>query len=131
MMKTYGGISTLDRREVKMKCYVAKGPWWVSNQCLYSTEMTLRNKYRNSIMMTYQYPRLDIVLLTGWGKSSTYQKHYPDLHSDTSSVWNFCAPPLDKGIASPYTYRPGPTNFWFDHSTICNKLCIVGESRNA
>ena len=25
-----------------------------------------------------------------------------------------------KGVASPWTYRPGPTNFWFDHSTACN-----------
>ena len=25
-----------------------------------------------------------------------------------------------KGVASPWTNRPGPTNFWFDHSTACN-----------
>ena len=32
-----------------------------------------------------------VVLLIGWKFASTNQKHYPDLGSDTSSVWNFCA----------------------------------------
>ena len=36
-----------------------------------------------------------------------------------------------RGVASPKTCRPGPTNFWFDHSTVCNKLCIVGVCRKA
>ena len=27
-----------------------------------------------------------------------------------------------KGVASPQTCRPGPTNFWFDPSTAFNKL---------
>ena len=31
-----------------------------------------------------------------------------------------------RGVASSKTCRPGPSNFWFDHSTICNKVCIVG-----
>ena len=31
------------------------------------------------------------VLLIGWSKFSANQEHYPDLGSDTSSVWNFCA----------------------------------------
>ena len=31
-----------------------------------------------------------VVLLIGWKFSSTNQKHYPDLGSDASSVWNFC-----------------------------------------
>ena len=30
------------------------------------------------------------VLLIGWNFLSTNQKHYQDLGSDTSSVWNFC-----------------------------------------
>ena len=35
-----------------------------------------------------------VVLLIGWIKfqrGTTNQKHYPDLGSDVSSVWNFCA----------------------------------------
>ena len=32
-----------------------------------------------------------IVLLIGWSKFWANQKHYPDLGSDTSSVWNFWA----------------------------------------
>ena len=30
--------------------------------------------------------------LIGYKFASTNQKHYPDLGSDASSVWNFCAP---------------------------------------
>ena len=32
-----------------------------------------------------------VVLLIGWKFSSINQKHYPDMGSDASSVWNFCA----------------------------------------
>ena len=30
-----------------------------------------------------------VVLLIGWKSASFSQKHYPDLRSETSSVWNF------------------------------------------
>ena len=35
-----------------------------------------------------------------------------------------------RDVASPHTCRPGPINFWFDHSTACNtsKLWVVGVS---
>ena len=33
-----------------------------------------------------------------------------------------------RGVASPQTCRLGHTNCWFDHSTACNKLCVVGLS---
>ena len=29
--------------------------------------------------------------VVGWKFASTNQKHHPDLGSDTSSVWSFCA----------------------------------------
>ena len=35
------------------------------------------------------------LLLTWLSKFSANQKHYPDLGSDSSSVWNFCSPPSD------------------------------------
>ena len=35
-----------------------------------------------------------------------------------------------RGAASPKTCRPGPTNFWFDHTTACNKLGVVGVSES-
>ena len=39
--------------------------------------------------MTRHYPGLGIVCVSDWLKQiSTNQKHYPDLSSDTSSVWN-------------------------------------------
>ena len=55
----------------------------------------LRNKRRNSVLMTHHYPDLGILycflLVVPHGKfDSANQKHYPDLGSDTSSVWNFC-----------------------------------------
>ena len=40
--------------------------------------------------MTRHYPDL-VSAVIGWKIASTNQKHYLDLGSDTSSVWNFCA----------------------------------------
>ena len=40
--------------------------------------------------MTCHYPDL-VSAVIDWKIASTNQKHYPDLGSDTSSVWNFCA----------------------------------------
>ena len=34
--------------------------------------------------------QIGVVLRIGWKFASTNQKHYPDLGSDASSVWNFC-----------------------------------------
>ena len=28
-----------------------------------------------------------------------------------------------RGVASPETWRPKPSNFWLDHSIACNELC--------
>ena len=36
----------------------------------------------------YHYPNLDSAFY--WMRHLTNQKHYPDLGSDESSVWNFC-----------------------------------------
>ena len=41
----------------------------------------------------------------------------------------FSSPSRD--VASPLTFGPGPTNFWFNQSTACNKLCVVGVSWEA
>ena len=49
-------------------------------------ERPLRNMCRNSILMTHHYPTLGCA--SDWMKK---MKHYTDLHSDSSSVWNFCA----------------------------------------
>ena len=35
--------------------------------------------------------KITVVLLIGWKFPSTNHKHYPDLGSDASTVWNFCA----------------------------------------
>ena len=50
----------------------------------------LRKERRNSILMTRHCRDLGSVLI-GWKFASTNQKHYPDLGSDLSLVWNFCA----------------------------------------
>ena len=54
----------------------------------------LRNERRNSIQMTRHYP--DLGSASDWAEANfprgtTNQKHYPDLCSAASSVWNFCA----------------------------------------
>ena len=48
----------------------------------------LWNKRRSSILMMCHYPDW-VVLLIGWSVSVINQKHYPDLGSDISPVWNF------------------------------------------
>ena len=52
----------------------------------------LRNERRNSILMTRQHPHLGSA--SDWScrvGNSTNQKHYPELGSDASSLWNFWA----------------------------------------
>ena len=48
----------------------------------------LWNECRNSILMTYQYPDL-VVILIGWSQLSANQTYHPDLGSERSPVWNF------------------------------------------
>ena len=50
----------------------------------------MRNKRRISILMTCHYPIFWLVVPRG-KFAATNQKHYADLGSDASSVWNFCA----------------------------------------
>ena len=40
-----------------------------------------------------------VLFLIGWKFASTNQKHYPDLDSDTSQVWNFLHPFLRRHFA--------------------------------
>ena len=47
----------------------------------------LSNERKTSILMTRHYPDLG----SKFPRVSTNQKHYLDLGSDLSSVWNFCA----------------------------------------
>ena len=55
----------------------------------------LRNEHKNSILITRHHPDLVSVLVVPRGKfrkfASSNAKHYPDLGSDTFSVWNFCS----------------------------------------
>ena len=48
----------------------------------------LTNNCRNSIQMACHCTQVWVVLLVGWRKFSTIPKDYPDLGSDTSSMWN-------------------------------------------
>ena len=49
----------------------------------------VRNKRRNFILMTHHY--LDLGSASDFTRGTTNQNHYPDLGSDASSAWNFCA----------------------------------------
>ena len=51
----------------------------------------LRNERRSSILRTIT-TQIWLVLLIGWSKFPTNQKHHPYLGSDVSSVLNFCSP---------------------------------------
>ena len=59
----------------------------------FPTKWRLRNEHRNSILMTHY--SLDLGSASDWlcrvKFALTNQKQYPDLSSDASSVWNFCA----------------------------------------
>ena len=64
-----------------------------SIQTRFLAKWHVRNKRRNSILKTCHYPDLGTAsLVVPLGKfDSANQKHYPDLGSDASSVWNLCA----------------------------------------
>ena len=51
----------------------------------------LRIEGQNAILMTHHYADLGSASETHFLCSMTNQKHYPDLGSDMSSVWNFGA----------------------------------------
>ena len=68
-------------------------PWWLSQSkhfvtpALVSPQKCLRNKCRNSILMTQHYP--DLGSASNWMKQIFNQsKNYPDLGRDSN--WNFC-----------------------------------------
>ena len=56
-------------------------------------KMMSEKQHRNSILMMHHYS--DLGIASDWLKQishgTTNQKHYPDLGSNASSVWNFCA----------------------------------------
>ena len=57
----------------------------------FSKVSCLSQAYRSSPYWWRFTTQVWAVLLIGWSKFSTNQKHYPDLGSDTSSVWDFYA----------------------------------------
>ena len=68
--------------------------WENSRRTGFPPKWRLRHKRRNSILMTCH--NLDLVSTCDWlcrvgDLHQTNQKHYQDLGSNTSSVWNFCA----------------------------------------
>ena len=51
--------------------------------------------FAKSVYWWWNNTQIWLVLLTGWSRFSTNQKHYADLGSNMSSVWNFFAPSSD------------------------------------
>ena len=72
-------------KPLKNKYIFHRGPKY------FSKVSCLSQAYRSSPHWWRFTTQVWAVLLIGWSKFSTNQKHYPDLGSDTSSVWNFCA----------------------------------------
>ena len=56
---------------------------WNTRSCQKVAEELVESPRRDTALIW-------VMLLTGWSKLSANQKHYPDLGSVASSVWNFC-----------------------------------------
>ena len=76
--------------DAKTPHFLRKQPTFRDATTGFHAKWSLWNERRNSILMTVTC-QICVVLLIGWSKFSTNQKHYPDLGSNASSVWNFCA----------------------------------------
>ena len=79
-------------------CSRTEQPWdllWCHYwfRCEMGSEKWLQKFHTNDVSL----PRSELlVLMIQWSKvplQNSYQKHYPDLASDASSVWNFCRRP--------------------------------------
>ena len=67
-----------------------KNEWGTDATDRFPAKWRPRNDRRNSVLTTHHYS--DLGSASDWLKIClTNQKHYPDLSSDASSVWNFCA----------------------------------------
>ena len=74
-------------------CSPRKQPTFGDATTGFPAKWRVRNERRNSILLKRHYQIWVVFwLVVPSGKFiSTNQKHYPDLGSDASSVWNFCA----------------------------------------
>ena len=81
-----------------------------------TTEWRLRTECRNPYWWR-AITQFWLVLLIGWKFASFNQEHYPDLGSDTSSVWNVCDRSSD-GLESRI----------HDHAKNRHCLCIANRS---
>ena len=77
---------------LKTYCLVCrrKPPTFRDTTTGFPAKWRLRNERRYFILMTRHYP--DLGSASDWSKMClTNEKHYTDLSSEASSVWNFCA----------------------------------------
>ena len=77
-----------------------------------------------------------VVLLIGWIKFPTNQRHCPDLASDTSSVWNFCTHfsdvilrgnhPWSRDMSAVFSGCKNPrfVNFLFPCARVASSLAV-------
>ena len=75
----------------------------------------------NSIAMTHHHP--DLSSPSHRLKLSTNEKHYPDLGSDASSVWNFCS------CSSDVISRGNKTKKWWCHENSKTRLPLFFPTR--
>ena len=78
-----------------------------------------RNQCRNSILM-----KRHEVLVIGLKLAAINQKHYLDLSSDTSLVWNFCARSLDAISRGSPWWRYEMSAFFYLQVPGCKRLII-------
>ena len=85
-------FSVQDRRQAFLSS-LRKQPTFGDATTGFPARWRLRNERRNSILMGVT-TQIWVETLIGWIKfptGKTNQKRYPDLGSDASSVWTFCA----------------------------------------
>ena len=80
---------------------------WENSQWIFQWHLLFPREI-TSEDLEQKFPADDrVVVLIGWKFASTNQKHYPDLGSDASSVWNFCTCFLDVISRGNWWWRRG------------------------
>ena len=92
---TYGAgaavVSTITSVNTELSSLRKQPTFGGATTCFPAKSWRVRNERRNSILMTHHHP--DLGCASDWLKQVSYrgttnQKHYPDLGSGSSSVWN-------------------------------------------
>ena len=74
---------------------------------------------RKSLLLSHPVPKTNLTIAFSF-------LYFPSFLFLSFLLSISCSAVNVRGVASPQPCRPGPSNFWFDHSTACNNLCVAG-----